>query len=158
MTKSNTILKSTTAVMLVMLFSKVLGFLRQTLVAGVFGSNDVTDIYFISSEFTINVAGAFTTALTTALVTVYIAVSVKDGKKAAGEVASKVLVLFLMVAAAAIVLLDVFAPQVGHLLAPAYGAEQLDSLAYYLRIFSVAFVFSAFQSIYAAVLLSLIHI
>ena len=152
MTKSNTILKSTTAVMLVVLFSKVLGFLRQTLVAGVFGSNDVTDIYFISSEFTINVAGAFTTALTTALVTVYIAVSVKEGKKAAGEVASKVLVLFLMVAAAAIVLLDLFAPQVGHLLAPAYGAEQLGSLAFYLRIFSVAFLFSAFQSIYAAVL------
>ena len=152
MTKSNTILKSTTAVMLVVLFSKMLGFLRQALVAGVFGSNDVTDIYFISSEFTINVAGAFTTALTTALVTVYIAVSVKDGKKAAGEVASKVLVLFLMVAAVAIVLLDTFAPQVGHLLAPAYEAEQLGSLARYLRIFSVAFLFSAFQSIYAAVL------
>lgn len=152
MTKSNTILKSTTAVMLVVLFSKLLGFVRQTLVAGVYGSNDVTDIYFISSEFMVNVSGAFTTALTTALVTVYIAITVKEGKKAAGEVASKVLVLFLMVAAAAIVLVDLFAPQVGHLLAPAYDASQLDSLAYYLRIFSVAFVFSAFQSIYAAVL------
>ena len=69
MTKSNTILKSTTAVMLVVLFSKLLGFVRQTLVAGVYGSNDVTDIYFISSEFMVNVSGAFTTALTTALVT-----------------------------------------------------------------------------------------
>lgn len=152
MTKSNTILKSTTAVMLVVLFSKMLGFLRQTLIAGVYGSNDITDIYFISSEFMINVAGAFTTALTTALVTVYIAIAVKDGKKAAGEVASKVLALFLMVAAVVIIVLDLFAPQVGHLLAPAYDAGQLDSLAFYLRIFSVAFVFSAFQSIYAAVL------
>ena len=79
------------------LFSKLLGFVRQTLVAGVYGSNDVTDIYFISSEFMVNVSGAFTTALTTALVTVYIAITVKEGKKAAGEVASKVMVLFLMV-------------------------------------------------------------
>ena len=152
MSTSKTILKSTTAVVIVMLVSKVLGFLRQTLMAGVYGSNDVTDIYFISSDFMINVAGAFTTALTTALVTVYIAIAVKDGKKAAGEVASKVLVLFLTAAAAAILVLDGFAPQVGRLLAPAYDAGQLSLLAHYLRVFSIAFIFSAFQSIYAAVL------
>mgnify|MGYP004527144501 CR=1 FL=1 len=152
MSKSKTILKSTTAVITVMLASKLLGFLRQTLMANIYGSNDLTDIYFISSEFMINVVGAFTTALTTALVTVYISIAVKNGKKAAGEVVSKVLVLFLVAATAAILILDSFAPQVGRLLAPAYDTEQLNLLARYLRIFSAAFIFSAFQSIYAAVL------
>jgi putative peptidoglycan lipid II flippase len=152
MSEKKTILRSTTTVMLVMLCSKLLGFLRQAAIAGVFGSNSSTDIYFISNEFMVNVSGAFTTALTTALVTVYIAIAAKDGKKSAGQLASRVLTMFLMAAAILLLFLDVFANQVGSLLAPAYDAAQLQQLAHYLRLFSAAFIFSAIQSIYAAVL------
>ena len=116
------ILKATSAVAAVMLLSKVLGFLRQSIVANVYGSNTATDIYFVSSEFMINLSAAFTTALTTALVTVYISIALNQGKPAAGKVASRVLSLFLMGAAVVVVLLDLFAPQVGWLLAPAYTA------------------------------------
>ena len=107
--------------------------------------------YFVSSEFMINLSGAFTTALTTALVTVYISVALNQDRQAAGKVASRVLSLFLLGAAAVVVLLDLFAPEVGWLLAPAYTEEQSQLLAHYLRLFSVAFLFSAIQSIYAAV-------
>ena len=135
------ILKATSAVAAVMLLSKVLGFLRQSIVANVYGSNTATDIYFVSSEFMINLSAAFTTALTTALVTVYISLALNQGKPAAGKVASRVLSLFLMGAAVVVVLLDLFAPQVCWLLAPAYTEEQIASLAHYLRLFSVAFLF-----------------
>lgn len=145
------ILKSTSAVAAVMLLSKVLGFLRQSIVANVYGSNTATDIYFVSSEFMINFSAAFTTALTTALVTVYISISLRQGKQEAGKVASRVLSLFLLGAAVVVILLDLFAPEVGWLLAPAYTEQQLERLAHYLRLFSAAFLFSAFQSIYAAV-------
>ena len=145
------IVKATSAVAVVMLLSKVLGFLRQSIVANVYGSNTATDVYFVSSEFMINLSGAFTTALTTALVTVYISVALNQDRQAAGKVASRVLSLFLLGAAAVVVLLDLFAPEVGWLLAPAYTEEQSQLLAHYLRLFSVAFLFSAIQSIYAAV-------
>ena len=79
------ILKATSAVAAVMLLSKVLGFLRQSIVANVYGSNTATDIYFVSSEFMINLSAAFTTALTTALVTVYISIALNQGKPAAGK-------------------------------------------------------------------------
>lgn len=152
MSGKKTIIKSTTVVVLVMLCSRMLGFVRQAAIAGVFGSNISTDIYFISNEFMSNVSGAFTAALTTALVTVYIAVAAKDGKKAAGEVASRVLTMFLIMAVVIVLVLDIFGYQVGGLLAPAYDSQNLESLAHYLRLFSAAFIFSAFQSIYAAVL------
>lgn len=148
---SRNIVKTTTVVAAAMLLSKVLGFFRQSIVANVYGSNTATDIYFVSSEFMINLAAAFTTALTTALVTVYISIAMRQGKQAAGKVASRVLTLFLLGALAAVLLLDLFAPQVGWLLAPAYDQGQLELLAHYLRLFSAAFLFSAFQSIYAAV-------
>ena len=148
---SKSFLKASSGVAAVMLLSKALGFLRQSMVANVYGSNTATDVYFVSSEFTTNLAGAFTTALTTALVTVYISVALRQGKEAAGKLASRVLSLFLLGAGAAVVVLVLFAPQVGRLLAPAYGPKQLDMLAHYLRMFSAAFLFSAFQSIDAAV-------
>ncbi len=127
--------------------------LRQAVIAGVFGASVGTDIYFISSEFAVNVAGALASALTTALVTVYIAVAAKEDRDRAGQLASKVLTLFLMIAACLLVLLDLFAPQVGLALAPKYDdPAQRAELSKYLRLFSVTFLFTAFQSIYAAVL------
>ncbi|MDY3014102.1 MAG: lipid II flippase MurJ [Evtepia sp.] len=145
------LLKSTSAVAAVMLLSKVLGFFRQSIIANVYGSNIATDTYFISSEFMINLSAAFTTALTTALVTVYISIAMRESKQAAGKVASRVLSLFLLGAAVLVILLDVFSAEVGRILAPAYTAQEIQVLAHYLRLFSAAFLFSAFQSIYAAV-------
>ena len=152
MAEKKSILKSSAAVIAVMLCSRVLGFLRQAVIAGAFGASGGTDIYFVSSEFVLNVAGALTGALTTALVTVYIAIREKEGREAAGELASKVLTLFLLTASGMLLLLNVFATQVGSLLAPPYEAAELRELAKYLRFFSVGFLFAAFQSIYAAVL------
>ena len=151
--KRRTILGSSAAVLAVMLCSRVLGFLRQTMIANVFGASAGTDIYFISSEFAISVAGALSSALTTALVTVYIAVAAKEDRKSAGSLASKVLTLFLLMAAVLALLMSLFAPQIGMALAPKYDDPALrGELAKYLRLFSVTFLFSAFQSIYAAVL------
>ena len=155
MEKKNTrsILGSSTAVIAVMLCSRILGFLRQATIAGVFGACLETDIYFISSEFAVNVAGALSVALTTALITVYIAVAAEEGREKAGTLASRVLSLFLMMAALLLILLDAFAPQVGLALAPKYSDPgQRAELAKYLRLFSVTFLFTAFQSIYSAVL------
>ena len=150
---SRSILGSSAAVIAVMLLSRALGFLRQAVIAGVFGASVGTDVYFISSEFAVNVAGALASALTTALVTVYIAVAAREDRDKAGQLASRVLTLFLMIAALLLVLLDLFAPQVGFALAPKYDdPAQRAELAKYLRLFSVTFLFTAFQSIYAAVL------
>ena len=152
MSEKNLILRSTTAVMAVILCSKLLGFFRQTVIAGVFGSNQATDIFFISSDFILSFSGAVTNTLVTALVTIFISVSVKEGKESAQRLLSRVLVLFLLCAVALVAFLVLFAPAVGKVIAPAYDGSQLDILAKYLRIFSVAFIFTAFQSTYTSVL------
>ena len=146
------IVKATSAVAVVMLLSKVLGFLRQSIVANVYGSNTATDVYFVSSEFMINLSGAFTTALTTALVTVYISVALNQDRQAAGKVASRVLSLFLpggggRCGAAGSV-------RTGGGMAAGSGLHRGAKPAagpLSARLFSVAFLFSAIQSIYAAV-------
>lgn len=152
MKKNNTIIGSAVLVMIVVLLSKFLGFLRQLVIASSYGSNFTTDIYFLSSDFMISLSGALLASLTTALVTIYIDIATKKTKKEANLVASKMLTLFLLVGAFFIVTINAFAPVISKIIAPSYTEAEHLVLIKYLRIFSVTFIFTAFQSIYAAVL------
>ena len=152
MKKNNTVIGSAVLVMIVVLLSKFLGFLRQVVIASSYGSNLNTDIYFLSSDFMIGLSGALLASLTTALVTIYIDISIKKDKDSANAVASKMLTLFLLVGGVFILLTNLFAPFIAKILAPSYTASDSGILVKYLRIFSVTFIFTSFQSIYAAVL------
>ena len=152
MSENKALIRHAVSVAAVMLCSRLLGFLRQTVIAGTFGSTEITDIYFISNELMINMAGALTTALTSALITVYIDTAKQKGRLAAGQVASKTMTLQLLFAGLIVVLVDVFALPISRLLEPTMDQEGLLELARYLRLFSPAFLFSAVQAIYAAVL------
>lgn len=152
MRKNNTVIGSATLVMIVVILSKILGFLRQTVIGITYGSTLETDIYFLSSDFMISLSGALLASLTAALVTVYIDVAEKKSKKSANAVASTMLTLFFLVGGIFILLINLFAPGIARILAPAYNGAAHDTLVSYLRIFSVTFLFTSFQSIYAAVL------
>lgn len=150
-TKDN-VIQASVLVMIVMFGSKILGFVRQMAIAGVYGSNINTDIYFVSSDFMIGIAGAFTAALTTALVSHYIKLKVQKGQQIADTLASRVLVAFVSFSVLLCLGMIAGAPWIAKLLAPEYTAVQSAGLARYLRFFSVAFVFSAVQAILAAIL------
>lgn len=152
MKKSNTVIGSAALVMIVSLSSKLLGFVRQMVIASSFGSTASTDIFFVSSEFMLGLSGALLASLTSALVTIYIDTAVKKNRGEANKIASKMLTIFLMASAAFIVLINLFAPYIAGMIAPAYSPEDSAVLVKYLRFFSVVFIFTAFQSIYAAVL------
>lgn len=152
MKKEKTVIGSALLVMIVVLSSKFLGFLRQVVIASSYGANSTTDIYFLSSDFMIGLSGALLASLTTALVTIYIDISIKKDKASSNAVASKMLTLFLLIGGAFIVLTNIFAPVIAKIIAPSYSVGNHNELVKYLRIFSVTFIFTAFQSIYAAVL------
>ena len=152
MRKKNTVIGSALLVMIVVITSKVLGFIRQTVIAAHYGSNINTDVYFLSSDFMISLSGALLASLTTALVTMYIDISVKKSRNEANAVASTMLTLFLVVGGVFIVLLNLFTPWIARILAPLYAEEAHNTLVFYLRVFSVTFIFTSLQSIYAAVL------
>ena len=152
MKKSNTVIGSAALVMIVSLSSKLLGFVRQMVIASQFGSTVSTDIFFVSSEFMLGLSGALLASLTSALVTIYIDTAVKKNREEANKIASKMLTIFLIASGAFIILINLFAPYIAGMIAPAYSAEDSAVLVKYLRFFSVVFIFTAFQSIYAAVL------
>lgn len=152
MSKKKSVILSAIIVIGVMLGSKMLGFLRQIIIASSFGANFETDVFFVSSEFMTGLSQALISSLITALVTVYIDISVKKSRKEASFMTSKMLILFLMIGGSLVLLSNLFAPQLASLLAPTYTAEHHEELIRYLRFFSAAFLFTALQSIFVAVL------
>lgn len=152
MNKNPTILQSSVAVIAVVLGSKVLGFLRQVVIAMVYGSNSITDIYFVSSDFMISISSAFIASLTTAMVAVYIDIAMKKSRKEANDLSSKMLTIFLMAGVVFILIMNLFAHPIAKILAPGYTPDQTAMLIKYLRMFSIVFIFTAFQSLYSSVL------
>lgn len=150
--KENAIFKNVTWVTVIMLLSKVLGFLRQAMIAFSYGSDEMTDIYFTSSEFMLGISFAFTEALTMGLVTIYIQTRQKKGFGAANRVANRVMSMYLMFSIALVTLLVIFAPFLARILCPTYTGSSLRLLTQYLRLFSLTILFAAFQSNFSAVL------
>lgn len=150
--KNSTVLGSAAIVMLVVLSSKFLGFLRQIIIASTYGAKIETDIYFLSNDFMIGVTGALMTALTTAFVTMYIESSIKKSVEETNVLASKMLTVFLMAGIFIVILVFALSPIIAKILAPAYDGRAMKTLILYLRVFSFAFIFTAFQSIYTAIL------
>ncbi len=128
MKKNNTIIGSALLVMIVSLASKLLGFVRQMVIAASYGSNTNTDIFFVSSEFMLSLSGALLASLTTALVTIYIDTATKKNRESANAIASKMLTLFLLASGAFILIINLFAPQIARILAPSYTSSDLANL------------------------------
>jgi len=125
MDKKKTIVGPAILVMIVVLASKLLGFIRQTVIAAVYGSNLDTDIYFMSSDFMVGLSGALIGSLTTALVTIYIDTKVKQSKDKANEIASRMLSLFILSSVIFIIAVNIFAPFIAKLLAPTYTRHNI---------------------------------
>ena len=124
MAKKRTLYRSTLAVIVLLLLSKVLGFVRQAAIAGIFGSDAATDLYFVSSDFITTISGAITQALVTALVTAYVLVKTRDGEQAAKKLASRAMLFFELIAVLLTGLVIALARPLARVLAPGYEGAQ----------------------------------
>ena len=152
MEKNTRIYRSTVVVMGMLLLSKVLGFLRQSVIAAVLGANTATDLYFIPNDFTTSITGAISQALVTSLVAVYVSVRARQGKEEANRSASRAMTICQLSALVISALLALFAPLIGRVLAPGYSGADLAVLVRYLRALSLVLLLTTAQAGYIAVL------
>lgn len=152
MAKKRTLYRSTLAVIVLLLLSKLLGFVRQAAIAGIFGSDAATDLYFVSSDFITTISGAITQALVTALVTAYVLVKTREGEGAAKKLAARAMLFFELIAVLLTGLVIAFARPLARILAPGYEGALLDGLAVYLRLFAAVLALTIAQANYTAVL------
>lgn len=135
----------------VLLFVKLLGFVKQMVIASSFGATIETDLIGLSYGFIGNAQYLLVQVLLTCVVSVYISVresSPSEARKFAWDTFRAATVI----GAVASLLIAVFAPQVSRILAPSYTEALSRQLAAYLRLFAPLLLFFVWSGVFHALL------
>lgn len=149
---NNKVFKSAFLVTSMMLVFKIIGFIKQAIIAFYFGANAETDIYFIAFGFITGVATAIAKSIGVAIIGVYSFKVVNEGRDAANRMVSALIeitfpAMFLITACVCIA-----APLLTNILAPSYDGEIAEDLTFYLRILSGVFIFTTIEIVCGALL------
>lgn len=135
----------------VVLAAKLLGFVKQVVVAGVFGANIETDLFFLAERFSVNIEFIFYQMILAAFIPVYLDAKKRSDSDALRFTSDSIGFFSVLVASLALAVV-LSSPLLASIIAPSYSAELTGRLSFYLRIFAPLIVFSVLQSIFHALL------
>jgi len=133
--RQTNILSAAFVIMATIIFSQMLGLVRQRLLVAIFGASNTLGVYLASTRlpdflFQLLIAGA----LSSAFIPVFSDYIVKGKESEGHKVASTLLILSLVVFAVFSLFLFIFARQFSMLMAPGFSAKDLDLMANLTRI------------------------
>lgn len=140
--KSKGIVRTTAVITVMTLLFKLLGFVKQAVVAYYFGTTLETDIYYVAFNFVGMLSSAFIRAITISMVSIYTHCLVQKGRDAASRVLSACLEILVPIVLVVMLLAYMLTPQIAHILAPTYSANETALLQSYLKIVYPFFLFA----------------
>ena len=149
--KQNKFLRTFSSVTGVILLSKLLGFVKQMVMAGAFGATMETDLINLSQGFVSNLKYLLVQTLLTSFISVYL----YDGSRSREEgerFAADTLKLFTLIAGALAAVMLAAAPWIARILAPTYDPEQSARLAAYLRLYAPVLLCFVWIAVFQALL------
>ncbi len=141
MTRSKTAAKSVFIIIIFAMGSKVLGFVREALIAAKFGSGAETDTFFIALAATSLFAAMITSSLNTTMIPVLSEAEAREGKKGKQHHTNNLLNIVLVVSLGVIAIAWILAPLVMKVLAYGFEGGQYRFAVLMMRIglFSILF-------------------
>ena len=148
--RQNNILSAAFVIMATIIFSQVLGLIRQRLLVAIFGASNILGVYLASTRlpdflFQILIAGA----LSSAFIPIFSDYLVKGKEKEGHRVASTLLMLSLLSFTAFSFILFIFAKQFSVLMAPGFSPSEQLLMANLTRIVifgEILFIVGSFLS------------
>lgn len=138
------------AMALLTMGSKVLGFVREAVLANYYGAGMVTDAYNIALSIPNYLLAAFVSAVATAYMPVLAERSEKLGAAQANLFTSRLITLLLLISCSVTVLGIVFSDRLVRIFAPGFGNEALAMASYYLKAAFLIVIFNIFISVCGA--------
>ena len=156
--RQNNILSAAFIIMATIIFSQVLGLIRQRLLVAIFGASNTLGIYLASTRlpdflFQVLIAGA----LSSAFIPIFSEYLIKDKEAEGQRIAGTLMYLSLTVFAVVSLVLFVFARQFSGLMAPGFSSAELDLLANLTRIVIFGEILFIVGSFLSAILQSYNH-
>lgn len=149
--KRNEILKNIVSVSGIVIFAKLLGFIKQMVMAGYFGATIETDLISLSQSLIGNMDYLLVQVLITAFIPIYIEVKKESSEKASVFV-SNTLTVCIATSVLIIAVLFISAPFIAKIIAPAYTNELLTYLTQYIRIYAPTILLMIVCAIFNALL------
>ncbi len=152
--QQNTVLSAASLIMVMIIVSRVLGLIRQRVLANYFAPNDLS-LFFAAFRlpdaiFEILVFGTFSSAFIPVFTK-----ALKDGQKRAWVIAGRVVTLGILVFGTLSLIMGIFAPQIYSFIAPGYGNAETIRIASLARILFMAQGFFVVSYVLTGVLESL---
>ena len=156
--RQTNIISAAFIIMGTVIFSQLLGLVRQRLLAGLFGASDTLGIYLASTRmpdflFQLIIAGA----LSSAFIPVFSDYLAKGKEDMAYKIASTLLVLSLFIFSIFAIILFIFAPVFSKLMAPGFSESQIVLMANLMRIIIFGELLFVVGSFLSAILQSFNH-
>lgn len=133
--------KATGIILIINLLVKVLGFMRETFIAGAYGASDISDAYLAAYTLPYFLQAILGSALVTAVVPVMTKHLVAGDYGEASKVGSSVMNIMAILLSGISLLGMVIAPTLVAITAPGFGAEQAQMTTGLARIMFPAVVF-----------------
>lgn len=152
--QQNTVLSAATLIMIMIVASRVLGLVRQRVLANYFAPNDLS-LFFAAfrlpdSIFEILVFGTFSSAFIPVFTK-----ALREGKSRAWKIAGRVVTIGILIFGVMAIAMGIWAPQIYSLIAPGYGANETKEIAMLARVLFAAQGFFVISYVLTGVLESL---
>jgi putative peptidoglycan lipid II flippase len=156
--RQTNILSAAFVIMATIVFSQVLGLVRQRLLASIFGASNILGVYLASSKlpdllFQLIIAGA----LSSAFIPVFSDFLEKDKKEDAHRMGSSLLTMGMILFSVLSVILFIFAQQFSKLMAPGFSPSQIELMANLMRIIIAGELVFIIATFFSAILQSYNH-
>ncbi len=156
--RQNNIISAAVVIMTTIIFSQVLGLVRQRLLVSIFGASDTLGIYLASTRipeffFQLIIAGA----LTSAFIPVFSDYLAKDKEEEAKKIASTLLFLSVIIFSVVSFFLIIFAREISSLVAPGFSPSQIDLMTNLTRIIILGEIIFIVGSFFSSILQSYNH-
>lgn len=128
------IVQATFLLTAIALLSRILGFIREVVIANVFGARAITDAYLVAHVLPVTLAGLVGGALTTVFIPVFLEEKEKKGEKEAWLAANTILSVSLVYLIIATVLAYIFTVPILELIAPGFPEDRLELAIFLTRL------------------------
>lgn len=152
--QQNTVLSAATLIMIMIVASRLLGLVRQRVLANYFAPNDLS-LFFAAfrlpdSIFEILVFGTFSSAFIPVFTK-----ALREGKSRAWEIAGRVVTIGILAFGVLAIILGLWAPQIYSIIAPGYGGADSEKIGTLARVLFAAQGFFVVSYVLTGVLESL---
>jgi putative peptidoglycan lipid II flippase len=152
--QQNTVLSAATLIMIMIVASRVLGLVRQRVLANYFTPGDLS-LFFAAfrlpdSIFEILVFGTFSSAFIPVFTK-----AIREGKSRAWQIAGRVVTIGILLFGVMAIIMGIWAPQIYSFIAPGYGANETKEIAMLARVLFAAQGFFVISYVLTGVLESL---